>query len=207
MSGAKRSPTPLSPVAAAAAALKRARASPRTAPSSPTRPRSVVDPALPSRARFVFFWRPSESHGWLSNWSPHAVREAGVLFPTAEHYLMYHKAKAMGDEEAASATLRAESPKQAKAIGRRVARFDERRWEALREAIMVRGLTLKIGQHPMLRSALLSTREKVIVEASPYDSVWGIGCSEDDARALDETRWPGTNLLGKAWMRVREVAS
>jgi len=46
------------------------------------------------------------------------------------------------------------------------------------------------------------TGGKTIVEASPYDKIWGIGLSKDDPRALDRSQWQGTNWLGEAIMRV-----
>jgi ribA/ribD-fused uncharacterized protein len=43
----------------------------------------------------------------------------------------------------------------------------------------------------------------VLVEASPVDSVWGIGLAADDEQAASPDRWPGLNLLGFALMEVR----
>ena len=51
---------------------------------------------------------------------------------------------------------------------------------------------------------LLSTGENVLVEASPYDRVWGIGLKQEDKRAADPIQWQGSNLLGFALMDVRE---
>jgi ribA/ribD-fused uncharacterized protein len=45
----------------------------------------------------------------------------------------------------------------------------------------------------------------VLVEASPYDRIWGIGVSATDERATDPRRWPGANLLGFALMQARET--
>jgi len=43
---------------------------------------------------------------------------------------------------------------------------------------------------------LLSTGDKILVEASPKDNVWGIGLDEESPDAANPKRWPGTNLLG-----------
>lgn len=54
------------------------------------------------------------------------------------------------------------------------------------------------------RSYLLGTGERVLVEASPMDRVWGIGLATADERAADPARWRGLNLLGFALMETRD---
>ena len=56
-----------------------------------------------------------------------------------------------------------------------------------------------------MREYLLSTNDKVLVEASPTDCVWGIGLGKSNPDALDPTKWRGENLLGFALMTAREV--
>lgn len=55
---------------------------------------------------------------------------------------------------------------------------------------------------PSLAKKLLETGERELVEASPYDRVWGIGYGAADAE--DSREFWGENLLGKALMRVRD---
>jgi ribA/ribD-fused uncharacterized protein len=52
-----------------------------------------------------------------------------------------------------------------------------------------------------LKNMLLATGERELVEASPYDRIWGIGFAERDAEG--SRHWWGQNLLGKALMEVR----
>jgi len=153
----------------------------------------------------IYFWRPYEKNGWMCNWSLHAVRENGITFKTVEHFYMYHKAVMMGDARSAEMVLLAKTPREAKGIGRSVANWDETKWVAVREEIMLRGLGLKIKQHPLLKLALVQTAGKFLAEASPFDAVWGIGCDAANPRARDPAQWPGRNLLGKLWMRLRET--
>ena len=54
-----------------------------------------------------------------------------------------------------------------------------------------------------LKGLLLSTEDREIVEASPFDRVWGIGFNAADATTTERAQW-GENLLGKALMEVRE---
>ena len=52
---------------------------------------------------------------------------------------------------------------------------------------------------------LVKTNDKLIVECSPYDSIWGNGLNITDTLNTNMENWPGTNRLGKAIMRVRET--
>lgn len=151
----------------------------------------------------LYFWHPSDALGCLSNWSKHAIVVDGITYKTLEHWLMYHKAIFMGDPETADAILKAPTPELAKELGRKVKNFDEGKWVRGRYQIMVQGVTHKMNQHPEVKQKLMSTVGKTIAEASPYDTIWGIGRSATEAARLG---FRGQNLLGKAWMQAREVA-
>lgn len=56
----------------------------------------------------------------------------------------------------------------------------------------------------MLTKYLLSTEQKILVEASPYDKLWGIGLSENSSGVDNPLNWQGRNFLGFALMEVRE---
>lgn len=163
----------------------------------------------PKRSRLapqiVFFWKPTEPYGWLSNWSNHSFYDGSTNFKTSEHYVMYHKALTMNDMHSAQLILDAKTPKDAKAIGRNIANWDEEKWVQAREDIMLRALSLKIKTHVALKYKLVQTCGKILAEASPYDTIWGIGCSKTDTRVNEQDLWPGQNLLGKTWMKVREM--
>lgn len=98
----------------------------------------------------------------------------------------------------------ASNPGKAKAIGRKVNGFDEATWVRHRFEIVVRGNLLKFRQHPELGEFLMGTGDKVLVEASPVDRIWGIGLAAEDPAAEDPNLWPGLNLLGFALMEVRD---
>ena len=66
---------------------------------------------------------------------------------------------------------------------------------------MYDGVYAKFSQNPELKTQLLATGEKVLVEASPYDKIWGIGFNKSDA-LTSKAKW-GQNLLGKVLMEVR----
>lgn len=162
---------------------------------------------------FLFFWgyqvRADGQLGpsCLCQWWPSEFTVEGVSYPTAEHYMMAEKARLFGDEEIRERILQAPDPSQAKALGRRVSGFDTARWEEVRLPIVVTGNLAKFGQDPSLRSYLLGTAPRRLVEASPVDRVWGIGLAAEDPRAQDPAQWQGLNLLGEALMDVREKLS
>ena len=76
-------------------------------------------------------------------------------------------------------------------------------WTDRRCDLVVDGNTAKFGQDAALRTYLLGTGSRVLVEASPRDRIWGIGLAAGDERAEDPARWPGLNLLGFALMEAR----
>jgi ribA/ribD-fused uncharacterized protein len=150
------------------------------------------------RDGFVFFW-----NGWPSQWHPARFTLDGVTYTCAEQFMMAEKARLFGDTETERAILATDSPREHKALGRRVKGFDGERWTAVCLDIVVRANLAKFGQNADLRALLLETGEKTLVEASPLDVIWGIGLAAEDPRATDRSAWRGTNWLGEALMRVR----
>jgi ribA/ribD-fused uncharacterized protein len=117
--------------------------------------------------------------------------------------MMYRKAVLFGDEESAGRIVAASHPRQAKMLGRRVRNFDESIWNKQRFDIVVDACLVKFGQNAELRQFLLGTGDRVLVEASPTDRIWGIGLTARDERAADPALWQGLNLLGFALMHAR----
>lgn len=94
---------------------------------------------------------------------------------------------------------------QAKKLGRLVSGFNADQWAANSRRIVTEASQHKFAQNPHLGEFLLSTGEAVIVEASPYDTVWGIGMGATDPLALDPHSWKGENLLGFCLMDARSA--
>ncbi|MEV8638602.1 NADAR family protein [Streptosporangium sp. NPDC051023] len=178
-------------------------------------PRSVAEAVAAerdgARLRHLFFWghQPPRDGGvgagCLSQWWEAAFTDEGHVFLSAEHYMMAHKAWLFGDDETAGRVLAAGHPGEAKKLGREVRGFDEAVWNEHRYEIVVRGNIAKFGGHPELGSFLLGTRDRVLVEASPVDRIWGIGLTADDERAASPSMWRGLNLLGFALMDARDA--
>ncbi|GAA0327828.1 hypothetical protein GCM10010151_17210 [Actinoallomurus spadix] len=141
--------------------------------------------------------------GCLSQWYPAPFTVDGLRYATAEHYMMAGKARLFGDAEAEERVLADDDPAKAKSAGRKVRGFDETTWAEHRYGLVVAANEAKFGQHPPLRGFLLATGDRVLVEASPYDTVWGIGLSASQPEAARPSEWRGLNLLGFALMDVR----
>jgi len=161
------------------------------------------------RPKYLAFWgheplsTGQPGKGCLSQWWSSAFTVDGQTYATAEHYMMTAKALLFGDAAAAARIRSAMHPMTAKELGRQVRGFDEDRWAERRFDLVVTGNLAKFGQHPDLRDFLLGTGDRVVVEASPRDRIWGIGLAADHEHAESPEKWPGLNLLGFALMEVR----
>ncbi|OQR82311.1 hypothetical protein ACHHYP_20800 [Achlya hypogyna] len=139
----------------------------------------------------------------LSQWYDAPFEIEGVVYATAEHFMMAEKARLFDDAASLAAILSATHPGEAKTLGSRVVPFDDARWAAARFDIVVRGNLAKFSQHAALRRFLLSTHGHILVEASPRDCIWGVGLAATSPGVHHPGLWRGLNLLGFALMVVR----
>lgn len=159
--------------------------------------------------KYVLFWghQPnadgSIGKGCFSQWFEASFQVDGQTYLTAEHFMMAEKARLFDDQETRTSILAARTPAEAKKLGRGVKGFDDALWEQGRFDIVVRANNAKFSQNRALRDYLLNTGDRVLVEASPVDRIWGIGLAANDERALEPRAWCGLNLLGFALMEVR----
>ncbi|MCJ8152883.1 NADAR family protein [Chryseobacterium sp. SSA4.19] len=161
------------------------------------------------KPEFLFFWghtvKDYITKACFSQWFAFEFEENGISYKTAEHYMMAGKARLFNDQEILEEILRSETPNQAKRLGRKVKNFDPEIWDEHKYEIVKQGNLLKFSQNEKFKEFLLSTHDKVLVEASPYDTVWGIGMLETDPGVDNPDIWKGENLLGFALMEVRDV--
>lgn len=165
--------------------------------------------ALGAKPKWLMFWshQPEADggigKGCLSQWWPCRFTVDEIEYASAEHWMMASKARLFGDLDATLSVLAARTPAEAKGIGRLVDGFDEQIWEQRRFDLVVEGNVAKFGQNLALRDFLLATKDRVLVEASPRDRIWGIGLSSADEGATNPEHWRGLNLLGFALMEAR----
>lgn len=150
--------------------------------------------------KFTFFWS-----GPFSNWHPSPFEIDGVWYNCSEQYMMAEKARLFNDTETLSKIMSAPDPREQKQYGRQVKGFDQHTWEKVARGVVYKGCLAKFSQNQVLKKILLETGDTTLVEASPYDKIWGIGLAKDDPRAKDRATWRGTNWLGKVLVRVREA--
>ena len=163
---------------------------------------------------FVFFWQvPKDilagksnliNSSCLSQWYPAEFTIYNITFYSAEQFMMYCKARCFNDYDNAIAILETKNPDEVKKIGRNIKPFDAHKWDPIAHYFVQLGNVEKFRQNPLLKKYLLSTGNKILAEASPLDKVWGIGLSENDPRAVDQSKWLGKNKLGTALMAVRD---
>lgn len=159
--------------------------------------------------KYLLFWghQPaadrSIGRACFSQWFDASFELDGQTYRTAEQFMMAEKARLFGDEPSRMRILAARTPAEAKKLGRGVMGFDDLIWERERFDIVVRANEAKFSQNPALRDYLLTTGDRVLVEASLVDRIWGIGLAADDEQALEPRSWCGLNLLGFALMTVR----
>jgi hypothetical protein len=170
----------------------------------------VARQTMGEQLNFLFFWghRPSRdgrvTQSCFSQWWAEDPFQVGdTVYATAEHWMMAEKARLFDDEYHENLILKATSAGAAKALGRKIRNFDDALWNQAKFNIVKMGNIHKFRQ-PDLADFLLGTGDKILVEASPTDRIWGIGMEATHPSAAFVHAWRGENLLGFALMEVRD---
>ena len=142
--------------------------------------------------KYKFFWG-----GKFSNWyvSDNQFTVDGITYYCGEQYMMYQKAMLFNDFESANMILEEYLPAEQKKLGRKVKNFDANLWNKVSYDLVKKGLREKFTQNEDLKDYIKKHKGYQIVEASPYDTIWGIGFDSDNALANID-KW-GENRLGK----------
>jgi len=143
------------------------------------------------------------SDHWGCNFSRHAIPLSSVYFEwegvacTSEN--LFQAAKfARNNPEYAYRIATAPTPREAAKLGRdRTVKGLDPEWNSISLGVMVAVLNVKIDTHPEIENSLLETGDRVLIENTAHadydDYIWGCG-----------KRGDGKNLLGIAWMLVRD---
>lgn len=147
---------------------------------------------------YEFFWGSDinkSDNFYFSQWHKINFIENGINFNCCEQYMMYHKALLFNDSEIKEKILKSTNPKEQKALGRSVKGFNYEVWEKKATEVIYRGNYLKFSKEPLL-TLLLNTRGKILVEASPFDIIYGVGIRKDNPAINNYKNWNGKNKLG-----------
>lgn len=125
--------------------------------------------------------------------------ENGTTYYSTEQYFQYQKYKGVC-KKIASDILNAKSPFYAKRLGRtRHSEFNVKRWDSIKDEVMLRGLRYKFNADENLKTILIKTGTSRLLECSPTDYYWGTGCSISNYT----DRFKGKNTTGRLLERVR----
>ncbi|EKT4550826.1 NADAR family protein [Flavobacterium psychrophilum] len=160
-----------------------------------------------SELEYIFFWKPNPNiidYSCFGQWRPSDFEVDIDKYSCTEQYMMAEKARLFEDKEIEKQIMQTSDPKEMKALGKKVKNFDQTVWDKVKYSIVLNGNYYKFSQNKEMRDFLISTGDKILVEASPLDAIWGIGLGEDNPKAHNPTTWRGKNLLGFALMELRD---
>jgi len=149
---------------------------------------------------YTFFWKDK-----IGQWNMTPFKDnKGIEYNCAEQYMFARKALLFIDMVAYEKIMKSTSPAEQQKLGRTVKNFTQKKWDANKVGIVTMGNIFKFSQNEGLKEILLSTKGTLLVEASPYDKIWGIGIGIEDPEVTDEKKWKGENLLGYILTNVRD---
>lgn len=159
-----------------------------------------------SSESIYFFGTTERPYGIFSQFTKCTFEDSNypdVEFKCAEQYMMYSKAQTFHSPDIAAQILTSTAPRTHKKLGRQIKDFSDAIWDPVKFGIVERGNYLKFSQNEKFKKVLLETGDRLLVEASAQDRIWGIGYTAARAKKVSRESW-GQNLLGKALMNVRE---
>jgi len=150
--------------------------------------------------KYTFFYKDP-----LGQWNMKLFKDnKGVEYNCAEQYMMAKKSLLFNDLETYKKIMEERSPREQQKLGRKIKNFNQKVWDANCQLIVYQGNLFKFEQNHELLGILMNTGDTILVEASPYDKIWGVGLSENVSLIQDETNWKGKNLLGYTLTNLRD---
>lgn len=143
-----------------------------------------------AQLKYVTFWKADEGeeNNVFSQWykgRPFVIN--GRSYDTAEQYMMSEKALLFNDLEIYRMIMDEPDPDRCKKLGRQVKGFVGHIWNETFREILFHGNLGKVQSDIELVDALLRTGNAVLVEASPFDDIYGAGMKKDDLLNPDGT--------------------
>lgn len=149
---------------------------------------------------FNLFWG-----GPYSQWSIYPFIFNNIQFNCNEQFMMYGKSLVCGDRETAELIMKEKDPSSQKKLGRKVKGYSDDIWNEEKSMMVVYIANyFKFTQNTEAYNHLMNDPSNEIVEASPYDRIWGIGLSADRPQSWNKNSWRGENRLGRCIDQVRK---
>ena len=167
----------------------------------------LIEDSLNAELEYIFFWKPNPTATekfCLGQWQPSKFEVDIHDYVCAEQYMMAEKVRLFEDKEIEAQIMQTTSPREMQTLGKKVKNFDQAIWDKVKYSIVLNANYYKFSQNKEMRAYLLATENKVLVEASPMDKIWGIGLAEEHPNAQNPAAWNGKNFLGFALMEVRD---
>ena len=129
----------------------------------------------------------------LDNFSAFGFVMDGEYFQTSEHAFQYLKFVDT-NKEIANKIRKSFSPNDARNIAHENKKTRSSNWSEVKYQNMEKVLRLKVEQNPIVKEALLNTKDFIIAEnCIDEDTDWGLDSNNQ-----------GDNNLGKIWMKIRD---
>ena len=149
------------------------------------------------------FWGGPFSNWHICQFSALTLDQRFLEFNCVEQFMMLQKALVFGDRITARLIMDTPEPRQQKKLGRQVRGFDETQWACVAREVVKPGISAKFKQNVTLERELTDTAGRLLVEASPFDKIWGVGMDGSDPDISDMSKWKGLNWLGFLLTDVR----
>jgi len=167
----------------------------------------IINLSKNEQLEYIFFWKTSKDtldEGCFSQWQETYFTVQNIKYSCAEQFMMAYKADLFDDLKTFEKIINENNPKIIKELGREVKNFNENIWNEKKYNVVVYANWYKFFQNKEFKNILLCTGKNILVEASPYDKIWGVGLPETDKNIINPSNWKGENLLGFALMQVRD---
>ena len=179
--------------------------------------------AIASSKQYITF---AKSGSTFSLWYPAKFEYKGVTFSSAGQFLSYSKAKLFGDERTAQKVMDFNDKEliqnflngvltsqqittdkiktklwdkyhqEMKEMANEVVGYNDSIWQIKLPSILGVAIREKYNQNAALQENLISCKNKLMVFATPTDTILGVGLNKDEVLKTAQSDWPGENLLG-----------
>ena len=142
----------------------------------------------------------------LSNFYPCKFTYKNVSYHSSEQMIQHLKLKLFEDTASSEKILKADTPLECKLLSKDITNFNRETWYEAAKELCCGGIIEKFAQNADLKSKLLSTGNKTIIQ-SCYDRLWGTGIPLHDDRWAQQDMWSNQGILGEMLETSRSFLS